>query len=80
MSQIRSTRTKHSLLTCTGGQTTGLPALGHAVGVGGSDHEDGDVSQGHQKVLPGAGLAVGAAPSGLAGGAGENNQPSQKAW
>ncbi|TNN39017.1 hypothetical protein EYF80_050809 [Liparis tanakae] len=43
-----------------------LPALSHVVCVGGPDHEDGDVSQGHQEVLPSARLPVRATPSRLA--------------
>lgn len=43
-------------------ETERAPALGHLVRVSGSDHEDGDVSQGHQQVLSGARLSIRSPP------------------
>lgn len=39
-----------------------VPALSHAVHVGGPDHEERNIGQSHQQVLAGARLPVGASP------------------
>lgn len=43
----------------------GVPALSHAVHVSGPDHEERNISQRHQQVLPSARLPVGAPPRSL---------------